>query len=331
MRMHANLVLAVCGLGGCEALPDALVDAPVSRVDAPPVSQVAYSGSYDVTGTWDLSRPFGPDGIGGVVADLMIDRIVMLTGVPSSLEDEARAAIAGRIRAPIVSHVNGLVPAELLASSPTMVALADLLSDVTYEAVMSFAAGSDPDRFTGGEVIDYIAVTHATVEYPIRMGELLDGAVTIEAGYSGAAIGATTLAVGGHALEINYGQLVALAARDALGVDVFALAGQAWDRVSCPALVDSFTAGGGFTITVAGNELSVSDANLEAGCVALETMLADQALGMFRRDAGMTLGGPVRITAGAAPELDSEVGYGGTITLFPVITPQVTSTFSSAR
>lgn len=326
MRWFALMVM----VAACESLPDSLVDAPVSNVDAPPVVQVDYAGTYQVTGTWDLSRPFGPDGIGGVVADLMIDRIVMLAGVPSSLQDEAREAIAARVRAPIVMHVNGLVPEEMIATHPTMVALADLLSDIQFASTMTFAVGGDPDRFTGREVITAVAVQRGDVIYPVRMGELLDGAVTVEAAFAGRATGAARLAVDVHPIEIHYGQLVALAARDALGVDVAALAAQAWGDVMCPGVVDSFTAGGGFMITVAGQEFSVSNASLVGGCDTVKAMLEDHVLGMFRRDAGMSLGGPVAVTAGSPPTIASEAGYGGSITLFPVFAPMVTASFSGA-
>lgn len=329
-----RLMGCVALLGACEALPDdlpdRLTDAPVSTVDAPPVSQVAYGGTYDVSGTWDLSRPFGPDGIGGVVAELMIERIVMLAGVPSALEGEARTLLAGQIREPIVSYVNGIVPTEMLATSPTMVALEDLLDDVQFEASMTFAAGGDPDRFTGGEIVRAIAVQRGEVIHPIRMGELLDGAVTVEADYAGRATGATTLTVEPHALEIRYGQLVALAARDALGVDVVAMAEQAWAQVQCPAIVTSFAGAGGYTITVASQDFTVSNANLVSGCDALKAMAEEYALGMFRRDAGMTLGGPIAVTDGDPVRIGSEAGYGGTITLFPVFTPLVTASFSGA-
>ena len=330
---HLNVPSLVIGLAlsaGCESLPDELVDARrTDAVDLPTI-QYDYTGSYDVGGTWDLSRPFGDDGLGGVVADLMIDRVVTLAGVPSALEGEARAAIAARIRAPIVAYVDGAIPAELLTTSPTMMALDQIFSAVAVEGNLALVAAADPDDCTGTDTVTALAVTHQSVVHDISMTELTGGAVSVAAPFTGTASGAATLTLGQHELQIHFGELVAIVAREALGVDVFALSSQAWAGVSCPAVVDSFTSGAGFSITVAGNTFSVSDATLESGCGALKVMLADHALGMFRRDAGIRLGGAIGLggTGRTVTSLASEPGYGGVITMFPLVQPAMTSTFS---
>jgi len=320
---------------GCGAVPDDLVDA--RRVDAyvPPTIQLDYGGTYAVAGTWDLSRPFGGDGLGGVVADLMIDQIISLAGVPSALEDEARAAIAGQIRQPVVTYVNGVIPTALLTSNPTMMALDAIFSAVGVTGTLTLTAGADPDNAAGTDTITGLTVTHQATTITIAMSELLGGAVSVAADVRGTATGAATLRLGPHDLQLRFGELVKIVARDALGVDVFALATQAWAGVSCPALVDAFTGGAaGYTITVASQQFTVPDAMLEGACGTLKTTLAAHALGMFRRDAGVRLGGSVRFTAdagGAATSVTSEAGYGGAITLFPVVEPAMTATFAGTR
>lgn len=331
---HLNVPCLAIGLGlaaSCDSLPDSLVDArTVDAIDVPTI-QYDYGGSYDVGGIWDLSRPFGDDGLGGVVADLMIDRVVTLAGVPAALEGEARAAIAARIRAPIVAHVNGAIPAELRTTSPTMMALGQIFSAVAVEGTLALtAAAADPDDCTGTDTVTAITVTHDNVFYDISMTELTGGAVSIASPLTGTASSAFTLNLGQHDLQIHFGELVAIVAREALGVDVFVLSSQAWAGVSCPAVVDSFTSGTGFSITVAGNTFSVSDATLESACGTLKTMLADHALGMFRRDAGIRLGGEIRLAGpgNTVTILTSEPAYGGVITMFPLIQPGITSTFA---
>lgn len=330
LRSLFAVAAAAAGLAACDALPSSLVDAPppIDAVDVPTI-QVDYGGTYATGGTWDLSRPFGPDGIGGLIADLMIEQIIGLAGVPSSLEGEARTAIAGRIRAPIVSYVNGAVPAEMLATSPTMIALDQILSVVTVDGALTFVPAADPDRCTGTDTIDNVSVVYQATTHVLSMPELSGGAVQITSSISGSATGASTIAIADHDVQLHYGELVAAVAREALGVDVFALGARAWARVSCPAVVDSFTSGAGFTITVAGQTFTVTDAQLESACGSLRTMLADKALGMFRRDAGLRLGGGVRFPG--AGELASEPTYDGVVTLFPLVQPQVTLTFSGTR
>lgn len=330
MRSLFAAAAVTAALAGCDSLPSSLIDAP-RPIDGPdvPTIQVDYGGTYETTGTWDLSRPFGPDGLGGVVADLMIDQIISLAGVPSSLEGEARAAIAERVRAPIVAYVNGAIPPGLLASSPTMVALDAILSDVTVEGELTLVPGGDPDRCTGTDVIDNVSVVHEGTTHVLDMPEISGGLVAITSSISGSATGASTIAIADHDVQLHYGELVAAVAREALGVDVFALGAQAYDGVGCPAVVDSFTSGTGFTITVAGQSFSVTDAQLESACESLKTMLEDKALGMFRRDAGLRMGGGIRFpNAGAVA---SEPSYDGVVTLFPVVQPQVTLTFGGTR
>ena len=80
--------LFACTAVACGGLPTGGDDDDDVTADGGvrPTIQVDYRGTYATNGRWDLSQPFGPDGIGGMVADLMIDQIIGLVGVPSAFE-----------------------------------------------------------------------------------------------------------------------------------------------------------------------------------------------------------------------------------------------------
>jgi hypothetical protein len=316
----------------------------VSGDDAPdastgPTVAQAYSGSYTMDGVWDLSQPFGPDGLGGMVADLLIEEILGLASVPSTLEDEARDAVAGAIRQPIVDHVNGAVPPELDGSSPEMMALDRIFSAVEVDGTLALAAGADPDVFTGTDTVVSILVRDEDVAIGVDMDELLagTGAVQIAGAIGGGATGPDRLSIGQHPLELRFGTLVAIVAREALGLDAFALADEAMAALGCPGLVDVITDGGAsYDITVGGQGFSVPAATLVTACDALRAELAERALGMIRPDAGVRLGGPVRLVdEGGDTNTDivaSEPGYGGAITALGLpVEPQISASFSASR
>jgi hypothetical protein len=328
-------------LGGCVPAPGTGDD--VAGDDAPdastgPTVQQAYGGTYAMEGVWDLSQPFGPDGLGGMVADLLIEEIIGLASVPSTLEDEARDAIAGAIRQPIVDHVNGVIPPALAGSSPELMALDRIFSAVEIDGTLALTPGSDPDGFTGTDTISAIAVRDEDVLITISMAELLadTGAITVAGSINGGATGADRLSIGQHPLELRFGTLVAIVARDALGIDAFALADQAMTAIDCADVVDLITDGGtSYDITVGGQGFSVPAASMVTACDALRAELTERALGMVRPDAGIRLGGPARLLDGGDGTTDtvaSEPGYGGAITALGLpVEPQVVATFSASR
>src|SRR5690349_4030892 len=65
-------------------------DAPDAGPPPPPTIQYGYDGTYTLDETLDLSAPFGLDGVGGVIADTLIEQAVELAGVPGPLQDDAR-------------------------------------------------------------------------------------------------------------------------------------------------------------------------------------------------------------------------------------------------
>ena len=335
----ASLVCAA--LGGCVPPPgtgDDVVGDDAPDASTGPTIQQSYGGTYTMEGVWDLSQPFGPAGLGGMVADLLIEKIIELASVPSPLEDEARDAIAGAIRQPIVDHVNGVIPSELIGSSPEMMALDRIFSAVEVDGTLALTPGTDPDGFTGTDTYTAIAVRDEDVLITVSMAELLEGtgAVTVAGSISGGATGPAGLSIGQHPLELRFGTLITIVARDALGIDADALADQAMTAIDCADVVDLITGGGtSYDITVADQGFSVPASSMVTACDELRAELTERALGMVRPDAGIRLVGPVLLADGGDGTTDtvaSQPGYGGAITALGLpVEPQVVATFSASR
>lgn len=342
LRLSIAFTTLMCAaLGGCDpsaATGDDVGDDSPDASTGPTVAQ-SYGGTYTMDGLWDLSQPFGPDGLGGMVADLLIEEILGLASVPSTLEDEARDAVAGAIRQPIVDHVNAQVPSELAGSSPEMMALDRIFSAVEVDGTLALVAGSDPDLFTGTDTVTEIVMRDGDTILTVSMDELLagTGAITIAGSISGSAVASDRISIGQHPLELRLGTLIAIIARDALGIDAFAIADQAMDALACTEVVDVITGGGAsYDITVGGQGFSVPASTMVTACDALRAELAERALGMVRPDAGIRLGGPARLVDDAVDYVTdtvaSDLGYGGAITALGLpVEPQVVASFSASR
>jgi len=333
LGLVALTTLAACvpaGAGDDDVEPDGGPPPP------PPVA-LEYRGTYALAEVWDLSRPFGPDGIGGAIADALIAQAVELAGVPAPLEDEATDLVAAAVRQPIIDQVDGVVPEDVASGSPTLAALDAIFSAVDVGGTLALQP-SGSTGVGGIETITAIAVHHEGATLAISMTELLadSGAVTIAGDFDGTFSAPGALAIGSHPLELRYGRLVAMVARDALGIDVDAIADAAAAALDCAAIVDRFTTADAYTIEVQGQGFTVPTSALETACAALEAELADAALGLVRYDAGVTLGGPAHLADttgdGIADSVTSDAGYGGVITAVPgPIVPQISAWFRANR
>jgi hypothetical protein len=300
----------------------------------PPTIQVAYDGTYTLAESWDLSQPFGPDGVGGVVADIMIDQVVSLAGVPGPLEDEAHDLVAEAVRQPIIDYVDSVVPDDVGSDSAVLAELKDIFDDVDVGGTLALQASGDRDVFSGTHTITSINVSG----YQASMAELLveSGAVAIAGSFGGGATGPQHVSIGSHSIELRYGKLVEMVARDVLQIDTDALAQQAADALDCAQIVDRITTGDSYEITVQGQGFDVTAIALETACTAAVAEIRASALGLVRDDAGIRLGGPALLTDasgdGLADAVASETGYGGAITALPLpFEPAVIASFTAQR
>jgi hypothetical protein len=342
MKLRLVAITTILAAGCADKMPgegdDDSPDGGSPPPPPPPMLGLGYDGTYTLAETWDLSQPFGPDGVGGVVADIMIEQVVSLAGVPSPLEDEARDLVAEAVRQPIIDYVDSVVPEDVGSDSATLATLKAIFDDVDAGGTISFtASASNANVFTGTHTITSIAVTHEQT-YQVSMPELLadSGAVSVAGDFSGSGTGATTMSIGSHPLELRYGKLVEIVARDVLQIDTAALGQQAADALDCAQIVDRITTGDSYEITVQGQGFDVAATALETACAAGVAEIREAALGLVRDDAGIRLGGPASLADpsgdGVADAVASGAGYGGAITSLPLpFEPSVIGSFTAQR
>lgn len=296
----------------------------------PPASSLAMDGMYQTQSAWDLGASLTADGIGGLVADMIVQEIVSAAGVPSALEDEARDIVADVIREPIRDAVSGSLPAELLPESGLMGELNAILASVEVTALLSlFETPDDPNIYSGTEVVESISLTYQASTIAISLPDLLDGsgAGDIAANLTANVAGPSDLDVSSHQLQIRLGRLVEMAiAEFALVADLDALEQQAAAAIDCANLVQTITGGAdSFPIDVGGESFAVSVEQLDSGCQAMRAEVESYILGLFRIDTGVAIGGEVQVDDVDGDErvdtMDSAGSYSGELTNLPVPLP----------
>lgn len=303
--------------------------------DAAPTAQYTLTGSYAASGTWDVSGPFNDiDGIGGVVADVLIEKVVGAAGVPAALEDEAIDWVSERVRLPIRDFVNGQLPETLRPGGETMAELAALFAQV--QTTSTFTLGdTGQSSFTGTQAYTSFAMSHEGQTRTVTVAELLDdtAATSIAATTAGTRQG-LVLQVEPRPVQVRFGRLVSIAGEDLLQLDIDALTAQA-AAIDCSGVVDTLTSGSpSYDITVGGQTFSVGASTIADACTSLAQAMANKVLGLFSVDAPLELGGQVlaRDSDGdlAIDGLSAAPGYGGEIIVDPKpLSPQVTETFDA--
>ncbi len=308
-----------------ETQPDA--GAPATLADA--------TGDYAVDGSWDLSAPIGGDRtIGDVVAEVLVEEAVALSGVPSALEDEAAVALDGAVGDDVRDFVDARTPDELRPGSPLMEALGELTARVRYESTL--ALSDDGEAVSGTETFERIYVVHdgRVHEVPLAMiAPAAPDAVSVAASWEGTSDGAT-LSVEPHLVEIRYGLLVLWLSHEVLGADP-ALAESAFATAMCTVLVDELTGGSDDLVL----DLVLTDVRIGRGALvdACESALdeaASRALGLFSYDTPIEVGGDVHVGDadgdGLADTLTSTEDHGGhlLVTARP-LSPRIAATFTA--
>jgi hypothetical protein len=294
-----------------------------------------WVGSYAATGTWDISGPLaGGRTVGDAVADLLVEQIVSLAGVPSLLEDQAYDLVAKAIRVKVKAVVDGNVPTELAPGGTVNDVLATSLAAVRVESEIELEKGLLPGSMKGSEIVNVVEYQHEGVAYRLAAQDLAGAGATIDAEWSGDESDDNTLEVDPHGVSIHYGELmrrVAGAVVDAAGLT--SLKDQVQTAVSCDQIVAQIVGGGqGLDISVSDWSYTVSADDLKSACAAVSNLAEDRVLGLFALDTLLEVGGPVTWQGSPASELKSGAGFGGTVNVAPrAIAPRVTVVFTAER
>lgn len=304
---------------------------PDTTPTPPPAQDPEVSGLYHSLAHWDLSSAITEHpGAGTVVADLIVEQVVGLAGVPGPLQDAARAQVAAAIHAPIRDYVDAQVPDDVLPDSALLTDLAAILAEVAVESNIELAMASrDPERITGTETVTAMRLQHGerSLHLPVDVLELGDASLPIGAFLDGTRDANTTITFETHELVLRVDVLLAYAATELLGaLDAEALAEQVADALACDSIVDHITGGSdAFRFEIGGMSFSLGIDALLDGCDVVRDEVVDHAFGIIDPALGVAVGGAVRAldTDGDAlvDRLVSDAGYSGSITAVPLPTP----------
>lgn len=312
-RARATLSLLIVAAWGCGVGED----------------EPGWVGSYAASGTWNISGPLAQSRtVGDAVADLLVDQIVSLCGVPSMLEDKAHEYVGKAIRDPVKTVVDQNAPSELAPGGSVNQVLAASLVDVKAESEITLEEGLLPGDMKGNESVTALEYTYQSKAYRVSAKDLAGAAITAE--WEGEEDGASALEVDPHGVSIRYGELVRRIADhvvDAAGLT--SLKDQVTAAVSCDQIVLQISGGQGLTISLSGWSHTVGEDDLKKACASASTLLESYVLGMFALDSKLEVGGTVTWDSAG---LKSGSGFGGIVTIAPrAIAPRITVSFTADR
>jgi hypothetical protein len=332
------LFLCACPDDGSE--PGGPEEGPPDEPPAPEVVEVA--GTYHSLSQWNLSSAITEHpGVGTIVADLVIEQVVSLAGVPSPLEDAAREKVAAVVHEPIREYVDSRVPSILVPESELLTELGAILGDVDVESDIELAvAATDDTRLTGRETLLSLELRRGerSLRLPVDGLAIGNASVPIGANISGDITAGTALSIAPHSFALRFDVLLAHAATELLGVlDAETLGQQVSAALECAQIVEHITGGNdSITIEVGGMTFTAGLEDLLDGCEFVRIEITDYALGLINPDLGIAVGGSANaIDADGdaiAERLVSGADYSGLITSIPLPTPtRFNASFTAAR
>jgi hypothetical protein len=323
MRRAAVLASLLCSLlcslfclAGCDEL----------------LEEPAWVGSYTATGTWDVSGPLaGGRTAGDAVADLLVDQLVSLSGVPSMLEDKAHEGVSALIRDKVKAAVDGVAPPALKPGGTLCQLLAASLAGIKVESTIELDDGLLPGSLKGTETLTGIEYQAKGVSFRLTAADLHGTAgATIVGELSGKEDG-SLLVLDPHGFEIRFGELVNRIAGQILDLpQLTSLKSEMESAVSCSAIVTAILGGGsGVKITVAEWSYTFAATDLEKACGFAAEQLKAGALGLFKIDSKVEVGGSV---SWSGSTLASAAGFGGHVRVAPkAIAPRVAVSFTASK
>lgn len=326
-----SLFLYGCPDGG-QPDPDPDPDQePLPEPDPPPPPAPELAGSYRSLAHWDLSSAITEHpGAGTLVADLIVEQVVELSGVPGPLQDAAREQVAAAIHEPIRDYVDARVPSDVAPDSELLTKLADVFADVEVESdITLLVTGSDGDRIDGAETLIAMRLRHddRTLRLPVDVLELGDASVPVGALIDGSIDKDTTITFETHEFALRVDLLLTYAATELLEVlDAETLAERVTGALECASIVERITGGSDtFAFEVGGMSFSLGIDALLDGCGLVRDEVAGYAFGLIDPALGVAVGGTASAleTSGDASidRLVSNDDYSGLITAVPLPTP----------
>jgi len=293
-----------------------------------------WVGQYTSAGTWDLGGPLANGRtVGDSVADLLVEQVISLVGVPSLVEDDVAKILDGAVRPAVKAVVDPNAPQELAPGGSIHDVLAMSLTQVKVESELQLETSYLPGSMKGVETFGSLELAHEGKTYRFDAKELSELGVVVNAEWKGQEKDGDVLEVDAHGIEIQFGELVKRLA-DAL-VDAAGqtrLKNEVKAAVSCEQIVARVAADGqGLAISVADWSKTISNDELHSACDQAVPMIEEQVLGLFKRDSTLEVGGKASFSA-ASGELTSLDGFGGVVAVAPrPIAPRLAVQFTAKR
>lgn len=291
---------------------------------------IEIEGTYTSSAVWDLSAPFGRDGIGGAFADLLIEEAIT-TAVPGLIEDEAIDLATPLIRPPVKQLIESRLPDDLKEGGEVLVGLRRSLARVEVETELVFT-----EDVEGTERVTKLTIPTDDAPFVVTADMLPEG-VMVSAEIDGDREARDRVKLDPYVLQVHFGDFVLVVTSEHLGKDAAALTAQIDGAIPCDAVVEEITGGdGNFELDVAGQKVRISAAALQTACDVVKTTFGRYALGMARLDSGIRLEGEVTLLDtdddGRADTLSSDQAFEGRITLLPgPFEPRFSANFVAER
>jgi hypothetical protein len=305
--------------------PDESPDAGSPEPEAPELAGVYHSLSQ-----WDLSSAITEHpGVGTVVADLIIEQVIGLAGVPSPLQETAREKVAAVVHEPIRDYVDSRVPRDLVPDSEFLTELSAIMANVEVESDIALDIDArDAMHIEGRETIIAMQLRRGerSLRVPADALQLGDASLPIGANFDGRITGAA-LAIDSHEFALRIDVLLAFAATELLDeLDAELLGQQVAAVLECAQIVEYVTGGGdSITFEVGGMTFTAGIEDLLDGCELVRVEITDYALGFINPELGVAVGGSATaIDADGDATVESLVSgadYSGLITAVPLPTP----------
>lgn len=291
-------------------------------------------GEHTATSRWNLSGPLsGGRTAGDAVADLLVDTLVGVSGVPSFLEDQAHEKLSALIREDVKAVVDAHAPTELGPSGSATSVLAAALADVTVRSKLTLEPGLLPGDFKGREVVERITYEVEEERYDVFPAALLGRAdVTLEAEWSGDAdADAKVLDAEPHGFALHFGELVRQIALHAIdAAELGDLASGVQDAIDCTSIVTLILgADSGLSFGVGDFTVEFDESELFGACGSTRGAAEERALGLFALDSGIVIGGKLSFDEAG---LTSHDDFGGYVGIAPkALAPRIRASFTTTR
>jgi len=296
-----------------------------------------FVGRYEATGNWDLGGPFANGRtVGDAAAELLVEQVIDLVGVPSLLKDKASEVLYGLIAADVKTAIDEQAPPLLQPDSALMQALAASLAKVEVVSAIEIQKGLLPGSVSGEETIVSVSFDIDETTYTLTSADLFPEQVaSIAADWSGKVASSSTLDIDEHEFSLRYGELVKQIASLLIeAAELEALAAQAANTVDCSNVVALILDGKtdfGFEVESVG--FTLGQADLLDGCGIAKAGLKDWG---FSVNSKVEVGGAVQLIDedgdDSAEEIRSAEGYGGSLLIAPgPIAPRIGVSFVGQR